>query len=129
MLEPPASGAAEPTFCRSLRHLLRTAMNTFSRPGRSEASRTSTSSKPASLSVDVISAIVRNDSVDSDVMVEPSRENWNVVVKVTVALETTVTSGQDSTMPTPGTSATANASVRFHLSQPGSSGTRLSKTR
>ena len=105
----------------------RLATKTSSRPGRSGASRTSSTTKPAAARSADTDARSRKRSVDSEVMVASSKTR--VERKVTSSPLTSVTSTHDSTRPSPGMSATVVDSSRVHSRQASRAGSRVSKTR
>ena len=105
----------------------RVATNTSSRPGRSGASRTSSTTKPASTRSAVTASRVRKRRVDSEVIVASA--NTRVERKVTSSPRTSVASTHDSTRPSPGASATVDDSSRVHSRQASRAGSRVSKTR
>ncbi len=80
-------------------------MKTNSRPGRSGASRTSATLKPAAYSESVTSALVRKRRVESEVSTAPSYSKTQVLRKVTRPGLTLVTSFQASMVPMPGRAA------------------------
>ena len=103
------------------------ATNTSSRPGRSGASRTSSTTKPASTRSAVTASRLRKRRVDSEVIV--ASVNTRVERKVTSSPRTSVTSTHDSTRPSPGVSATVADASRVHSRQASRAGSRVSNTR
>src|SRR5690242_21824994 len=84
----------------------RLATKTHSLPGRSGASRTSSTANPAAASESSTSARSRNRNVESDVSTAPSDENTYVPRNVTNGSSTLTSSLQHSTVPPPGTGCT-----------------------
>jgi hypothetical protein len=105
------------------------AKNTNSRPGRSGASRTSSTEYPCPISVASTSARSRKRNVESEVKTAPSAAKTYVQRKLTNGKATSVSSTQLSTAPTPGISVTAYESSRFHSRQPRWAGSRDSNAR
>jgi hypothetical protein len=89
----------------SSRHAAFRAMKTNSRPGRSGASRTSSTAKPAAASESASSPRVRNRSVESEVSTAPSPSNTKVVRKETRLPSAFVTSIHVWTGPAAGVTA------------------------
>src|SRR6478752_2172611 len=79
------------------------ARKTSSRPGRSAASLTSSSSKPVADKESTTSSGWRKRNVESEVSTAPSEPNTNVQRNDTSSPRRSITSTQDSTSPTPGT--------------------------
>ena len=98
------------------RHPGRRAKNTSSRPGRSEAPRTSSTANPLATNATSTSSRARKHNVESDVNTFRSEANTHVQRYLTNVPLTSTTSTQLSTAPTPWISVVLEDSARFHPS-------------
>src|SRR5690625_6091775 len=103
------------------------AMITNSRPGRSGASRTAATSKPASSSEDRSSASSRKRKVEVEETTSPLSK-VNSSLKVTSGSSTRTPFGRPTTRPTPGTTQDCSAVSAAHCSHARAWGRRDSNT-